>query len=123
MAANVLRHERFERVPAQPRKRRRGPLPRGVTHISHAPRIRDGVIAEMIGRKNNKRNAGIRVSVVKFDASSQWCWAVKSLGRPIACNSGEMAVDGVWCRDRELRRLWRGLSENDRIKLRMWRAS
>lgn len=122
MAANVLRHERFQRVPMPPQKRRRGPLPRGVVSIKSVSRLKEGMLAEISGSRDKSENAGIQVLITKFDPSSRHCWLVQSLGRKIVCNDGELDRF-VWFKPECLRRLWTGLSTNERIQLRLWRAS
>jgi hypothetical protein len=121
MVANVLRHQRFERVPALPVKRRRGPLPRGVVSIKSASRLRVGVLAEIVDTPT-KANDGIRVVVIDFDPGSPYCWECRSLDRDLRCNDGAMARTAMF-KSTHLRRLWTGLSTNDRIKLRMWRGA
>lgn len=121
MAANVLRHERFQRVPMQPQKRRRGPLPRGVVSIKSASRLRVGALAEIVDTPT-KVNDGIRVVVIDFDPASPYCWECKSLGRDLRCKDGTMART-VMFKSSYLRRVWTGLSANERIQLRLRRAA
>lgn len=122
MVANVLRHERFQGVPVQPQKRRRGPLPRGVVSIKRTPRLHIGVVAEIVGSRDSPENNGIRVLIMEYDPQQRpHCWLTKSLGPPIRCNDGALDKD-VWFKDCQLRRVWTGLSENERIQLRLRRG-
>lgn len=120
--ANVLRHERFESVPARPQKRRRGRLPRGVASIKRTHRLKEGDFAEIVGEREEAENHGIRVVITLFSLKEHpYCWLVKSLGRAIRCKNGSLYRE-VWLKDENLRRLWTGLGENERIQLRMWRG-
>ena len=120
MAANVLRHERFERSPVQLPKRRRGPLPRGVVSIKSVGHLRVGAIAEVVNASIQENN-GLRVVITHFDPSSTHCWDCKSLGRDIRWTEGG-AGRTASLRPRNLRRVWTGLTTNERIQLRMRRA-
>lgn len=122
MAANLLRHERFDRAPVALPKRRRGPLPRGVVSIKTASRLKVGVLAEVVGSRDKSENDGIRVLIKHFDPRTRHCWLTKSLGRVIRCSDGALDTE-VWFKPEQLRRVWTGLSTNERIQLRMRRAA
>lgn len=121
MAANILRHERFARVPTPLQKRRRGKLPRGVVSIKGASRLRVGALAEVVNA-SIEENSGLRVVITDFDSTSQHCWECKSLGRDIRWTAGG-AGRTASLRPRNLRRVWVGLSTNERIQLRMLRGA
>jgi hypothetical protein len=118
---NVLKHERFERVPVALPKRRRGPLPRGVASIKGMSKLRVGALAEVVNAVMEGNN-GLRVVITNFDASSQYCWECKSFGPDIRWAEGG-AGRTAWFRPRNLRRIWTGLSANERIQLRLLRTS
>lgn len=121
--ANVLRHERFERgAPTLPVKRRRGPLPRNVVPIKRASRLKVGLLAEVVGTHDKPENDGIRVLINKFDPSTRHCWLTQSLDRKIRCSDGEFDRF-VWFKPEQLRRVWTGLSTNERLQLRLRRAA
>jgi len=114
-AATVLRHERFEGVPAHPQKRRRGPLPRGVVSIKSSPRLRVGALVEILSRDKRAR-------ILDFDWREDSSVEVQSLDGPIPCNDGSTSMT-AWIKPSNLRRVWTGLSTNERIQLRIRRAS
>lgn len=122
MAADVLRHERFERAPVQPQKRRRGRLPQGVLSIrSRAVWFRIGDRAELVGFTTYAEDNGTCVRVVGMDATHSWI-EVRSLGGPLRCDDGSTATE-LEVRAKHLRRLWVGLTENERIQLRLLRGA
>jgi hypothetical protein len=113
----VLTHERFQHVPTLPQKRRRGRLPPGVVSIKHASRLRVGVLAEVVN-SSIEANNGIRVVITHFDPRTRHCWLTKSFERAIRCSDGALDTE-VSFKPEQLRRVWKGLSENERIQLRM----
>lgn len=120
-AATVLRHERFERVPVQPQKRRRGRLPRGVVSIQRrAVWFRNGDRAELVGFETYPEDNGKRVHIVSVEADG-WI-GVLSLDGPLHCDDGSTAIE-LEVGAQHLRRLWTGLSEDERIQLRLWRGA
>lgn len=127
-AANVLHHERFERVPAQP-QRRRGRLPSGVTSISEAVRLPVGSIAIVVAASKLKRdteprdNLGKRVRIVHHDPRSAFSVFVDSLDGPLALDGGGKAIKHIRYRPANLRRAWTGLSESERLQLRLRRGA
>lgn len=121
MSAVVLRHERFERAPELPQKRRRGPLPRGVVSIKGASRLRTGALAEVVNASIEENN-GLRVVITDFDSRSQHCWECKSLGPDIRWTEGGAGRTALF-RPRNLRRVWTGLTANERIRLRLLRGA
>jgi hypothetical protein len=107
--------------PPEQAARRRGPLPRGVVSIKHASRLRVGALAEVVNASIEENN-GLRVVITDFDSSSNHCWVCKSLDRDIRWTEGG-AGQTASLRSRNLRRVWVGLSANERTRLRMRRAS
>jgi hypothetical protein len=118
-AANVALHPTFL-WPVRPAVKRRR-LPPGVSNIRHVSRLKVGALAEIIGRRKRENN-GIRVIIKGFDADSAHCWLVKSLGGPIRCSDGALDTE-VYLKDGQLRRLWTGLTANERLQLRLRRAA
>ncbi|HEY0939380.1 MAG TPA: hypothetical protein VGE08_04710 [Steroidobacter sp.] len=122
MAANVLRMYPHSLFKAPERSKRRGRLPRGVANIKHYSRLKVGVLAEVAGSRDKPENDGIRVLITKFDPSSRHCWLAQSLDRKIRCSDGELDRF-VWFKPEQLRRVWTGLSPNERLQLRLRRAA
>lgn len=121
--APVLRHERFERARTLPGKRRGGRLPRTVAALRlwHTRRLKLGAMVEIVGLKNA---AGTRARVVDYDLPSADGHSIKiqSVDGPLLSDNGTR-VGEMWLRPTNLRRLWTGLSENERVQLRLWRAA
>lgn len=114
-SATILHHERFDRVPAQPQMRRRGPLPHGVGYIEPSPRLRVGALVEIVSR-------GKRARVLGFDDREAYSVEVQSLDGPTPCNDGSASAK-AWVKPSNLRRVWTGLSEDERIKLKLLRVA
>ena len=127
----LLTHPRFERGALPPQKRRRGRLPGGVAriHFGTIQRFRPGVLAEVIkpGVRVGDRNVGARVLITKHDPGHKLNVEAKGIDRDLFWYDSKARHIGkggeVWFDDSSLRRVWRGLSDSDRIKLRLWRAS
>ena len=121
MSAAVLTHPHFQSAPA-PVKRRRGRLPRGVVSIRSVPRLRIGVLAELFDQVRSEDN-GKRVHITRHDpANAGYHYEGESLDGPIQCEGGAFEKF-VWFKPAELRRLWTGLSERERIQLRLLRGA
>jgi hypothetical protein len=125
--ANVLRHERFERAPVAAPKRRRSRLPAGVVSIRDAVRLPVGSVAVIVVGTKIKRdtesgqNLGKCVRITHHDPRSAFSVLVDSLDGPLALDGGGKALKDIRYRPANLRRVWTGLSENERIQLRLWR--
>jgi hypothetical protein len=122
-AGTVLRHEHFERAPMRPQKRRRGPLPRGVVSIrGRRVNLRVGDRAELVGYTTTyAEDNGKRVRIVDVDVGRGWI-GVRSLDGPLRCDNGGTTTE-LDVRATNLRRVWTGLTENERIQLRLLRGA
>ena len=111
------------------RVKRRGRLPRGVVSIFDAGRLPVGSTAEIVPSTKIKRdtepheNWGKRVLIKHHDPRTAFSVFVDSLDGPLRLDGGGRDVKNIRYRPANLRRLWTGLSENERIRLLKWRAS
>lgn len=121
---NVLKHERFERAPVASPKRRRGPLPRGVVAITAVKRLPIGSTAVIVAAPSKdtepSQNIGKRV-VITAHTRGAFSVCVDPLDGPLALDGGGVSVRDICYRPANLRRLWIGLTANERMKLALLR--
>lgn len=122
MNTNIVTHERFQRAQIAT-KRRRGRLPSNVAWIpSGSARLRPGDHAELIFKREGDLDNGKRVQVVDVDLRDDCPIHVKALDGHLHCEDGTRTPD-LWVKPAVVRRLWRGLSERDRIQLQLLRGA
>ena len=127
--ANVTLHPTFLWPVRLPAKRRRGRLPSGVVSIFDAVRLPVGSTAEIVPSTKIKQdtepheNWGKRVLITHHDPRTAFSVFVDSLDGPLALDGGGKDVKNIRYRPANLRRLWTGLSENERLQLRCMRRA
>ena len=122
MSNVVLTHARFQRPPVS-QKRRRGRLPGIVTWIPNGyDRLKPGARGELRFKDAHDRDNGKRVRIVSVDIAVDCPIHVASLDGPLHCEDGSPSND-LYVKPHHVRRVWTGLTENERIKLQLWRSS
>jgi hypothetical protein len=127
MSSVLVTHARFQRPPVV-QKRRGGRLPRGIVPIIARPPLRTGAVAEITASNGFEGNIGIHVRIIG-QATDDCDLVLAHFGRRWECQSLDRDIerfDGTLNRvaplaNCELRRVWSGLTKDERIKLRLWR--
>lgn len=122
MSSVLLTHARFQRPPVV-QKRRRGRLPGIVTWIptNGYDRLREGALGELAFGKSDPDN-GKRVRIVNIDLRDSCPVHVAALNGSLHCEDGSKTPD-LWVKPHHVRRVWTGLTENERIRLRLSRGA
>lgn len=117
----VLTHARFQRPPVR-QKRRRGRLPGIVTWIPNGyDRLKPGARGELTFEVGDPDN-GKRVRIVSVDLREDCPIHVEAINCSLNCEDGSPSSD-LYVKPHNVRRVWTGLTENERIKLQLWRSS
>jgi len=118
----ILTHARFQRPPVV-QKRRRGRLPGAVAFIpTGADRLEPGTCGELVFKDPGDPDYGKRVRIVAVDLRDSCPVHVRSLDGPLRSDDGTTGAD-MWVKPQSVRRAWTGLTENERIRLRLLRGA
>lgn len=117
----VLTHAAFQRPPVL-QKRRRGRLPAVVTWIAtNGDRLKPGTRGELKFKDAGDPDNGKAVTIADINLADSCPIHVVALGEPLTCDDGTPSND-LWVKPSAVRRVWTGLTENERAKLRLWRS-
>lgn len=123
MSNVLLTHARFQRPPVL-QKRRRGRLPGIVTRIATNgyDRMRAGARGELRFTDPHDPDHGKRVKIISVDITDECPVHIQSIDGPLHYDNGTTGGD-MWVKPHHVRRVWTGLTESERIKLRLLRGA